>query len=311
MEEGVKHVNDRVSMIAVPQAYGHPITASYLIKGEKTTLIEAAFGASVSNLVKAIERAGANPSDIEYIFITHSHLTHASAVGALLRLCPRAKAIMHSLTFKLLSSPAKMIWNAREVIGDAVKLFEPVEPVPKDRFKVVKGGEAFELGNGVTLEIIPTPGHVRDHIAIYERLTKSLFPGDAVCLYSREIPVYIPICWKAPYDVDGVKKSLRRLTGLNLNYICTPHAGVIPLDSKEFLNKCMESIDTWHDEINGMLERGKTYSEILRTCEEEMIARRAGYSSPDELPEYFRKYWLPILPKLLVQGFMAHILWKF
>ncbi len=311
MEEGVKQINEQVYMMAVPQAYGHPITASYLVKGEKTALIEAAFGASVPNLLKAIEGVGVEPADIEYLFTTHSHLSHASALGALLKSCPRAKVVAHSATSKLLMTPAKIMKGAGNVLGDAVKLFGPVEPVPKDKISMVSGGEAFDLGNGVGLEIIRTPGHAPDHVAIYEKLTRTLFPGDGVCMYSSEIPVLIPICWWGAYDVEGVKKSLGRLTKLNLNHVCTPHAGVVPLDPKEFLNKCMESIDKWRDEINAMLERGQTYSGILRACEEEMITKRAGYSSPDQLPEYFQKYWLPILPKLVVQGFMANILWKF
>jgi len=311
MEEGVKQINERVSMIAVPQAYGHPITASYLVKGEKTALIEAAFGTSAPNLVKAIERVGVNPADIDYIFTTHFHIDHTSAMGALLKSCPRIKVVIHYAAYKILTDPARMVRGARGVFGDAVKLFEPVAPVPIDRIIRVSGGEVFDLGNGVGLEIIHTPGHAPDHIAIYERQTRTLFPGDGICMYSSEIPVFIPVCGGGAYDAEEVKRSLGLLTGLNLNRVCTPHAGVIPLDSKEFLNKCIKSLDKWREEINEMLERGQTYSEILRTCEEEMIIKRAGYSSPTELPEYFRKYWLPILPKLVVQGFMANILWKF
>jgi glyoxylase-like metal-dependent hydrolase (beta-lactamase superfamily II) len=311
MEEGVKEINERVYMLAVPQAYGHPITASYLVRGEKTAIIEAAFGASVPDLVKAVEGTGVNPADVEYVFTTHSHLGHASGLGGLLKSCPNAKAVMHSGTSKLLTKPAKLVRDARSVFGDAIKLFEPVEPVPAGLVTTVGGGETFDLGDGVSLEIIRAPGHAPDHIAIYERSTKTLFPGDGVCMYSPEIPAFIPVCWWGPYDTEGVKKSLGALARLDLNHVCTPHGGAVPLDPKEFLEKCVEAIDAWDREISGMLERGQTYLQILEVCEEEMIARRAGYSSTDQLPEYFKKYWLSILPKLAVQGFMAKILWKF
>lgn len=219
--------------------------------------------------------------------------------------------IIHYALYKVLGDPVRAIRGAKTVFGELVKVFEPVKPVALDRIIRVSGGEVFDLGEGVRLKVIYTPGHEVDHVAFYEESTRTLFPGEAVCLYnSKELPVFIPPCSGAMYNVEQARGSLKLLSKLNVDHICTPHFGVVEMEPSKHFNKSMEAIDYWYNEINGMLKRGMNYPEILRKCKE-IILKSAGYSSINELNEFFKRYWFPVMPKLMVIGFMTLFLWRF
>jgi hypothetical protein len=109
--------------------------------------------------------------------------------------------------------PTRLNDSIFQVWGDGCP---QVSPVSEDRIMSVSGGEVLDLG-GRELEIIETLGHAPHHISIFERLTKTLFPGDvAGALYdphknARARPDILPPL----YDVKKAVDSIRRLRALN------------------------------------------------------------------------------------------------
>lgn len=307
-----QEVTKGIYMIAIPQIYEHPNTAHYLILSDKVALIEAAFVYSLPYLEKALSEVGVRPEDIDYIIATHYHIDHTGAIGALLEKAKKARVVIHLQNHKLLTDPVRLVRGSTMAFGlAAFKLYgKPgeIKPVPIDRMMKIRGGEELDLGKGKVLKLIYTPGHDTDHVSIYERSTKTLFPSEAVSVYnSRELRAYLPPASGGPYDIPRAKESIKELMRLDVNTICLPHFGVVEdVQPREFLQKSLEYIDYWLDFILGMLKQGYNFYNILNAMNQKLL-EMAGYRSLDQLHEYFKKFWFMYLPKITLMGYFNYI----
>src|SRR5215831_16188012 len=74
------------------------VIASYLLAGDYgLALVDVGSDATVEQLLAGIRAAGFDPSEIRHLVLTHIHLDHAGAAGALVQRIPRAQVYVHSL----------------------------------------------------------------------------------------------------------------------------------------------------------------------------------------------------------------------
>jgi len=105
-------------------------------------------------------------SVLENLFITHCHFDHVGGMGEIFDWCnPKVYGHLDTLPYI----------NFRNV--PFMKIMEKAGRV--DRVVLLRGGERFEIGPHL-LEIIPTPGHTKGDICIYEHHNRILFSGDTV-----------------------------------------------------------------------------------------------------------------------------------
>ena len=129
---------------------------TYLIPGERPVLIDAGVGHD-AHLDAIAAAAPAGPADV---IVTHAHSDHASGAPAIRARWPAAALI-------------KMPWPERD------------EGVP---WQSIADGDTVMTGAG-RLEVLHTPGHSPDHIALWHADSRSLFVGDLLVLGST---VFIP-----------------------------------------------------------------------------------------------------------------------
>lgn len=308
-----KEITRGIYLLSVPQLYGHPNTAHYLIVGDKVALVEASFVKSLDNLEKAILETGVRPEDIDYIVATHFHIDHTGAVGALLEKAPKARVIINYRNYKVLTDAARHVRGTQLGFGLAAYEFfgtpKEIKPVPIDRISTVYGNEEIDLGKGMALKLVYTPGHEIDHTSIYEKKTKTLFPSEAVSVYnSEELRAFLPPASGGPYDVPSAKSSIKTLLNLDVERILLPHFGeVSDMSPREFLEKSLYYLDYWYAIIDLMLKSGYGYPGIFNFMINKLL-EMAGYRSSEQLHEYFRKFWLPYLPRLTLMGYLGYIL---
>lgn len=79
-------------------------------------------------------------------------------------------------------------------------------------------GEEMALhGGDLTLELIHTPGHTPDHVAVW-------IPEIRVCLAVDAVESPIPEVWsKAPTDLQALCSSLKRIRDLKANHVILAH----------------------------------------------------------------------------------------
>ena len=127
--------------------------------------------------------------------LTHIHLDHAGATGSLLRCFPDAEVWVHERGAPHLLDPGRLVNSATRLYGeDMERLWGEVLPVPTDRLRVLRGGEA--LG---PFRVAYTPGHASHHVSYLHEPTGRAFTGDVAGVRIDDGCVLAPT---PPPDID-------------------------------------------------------------------------------------------------------------
>jgi glyoxylase-like metal-dependent hydrolase (beta-lactamase superfamily II) len=284
--------------------------AAYIVKGKnKIAFIDTGFPLEKEKLLLKLKNSKVDPREIDYILITHTHLDHMGSAYNLLEMSKKARIIVSERGSRYLKMPVRVVYGSRMVFGeDFMKHFTKVDPVPGERIDIVRGEESISLGGGVELRTIETPGHSPDHMSFFEESSKSLFTGDAVCNYFRELPVFVPPASPPAYPPGLVIGSLEKLKAIRPNMILTPHFGLIDIDSDDYFNYNIDSIMSWGKKIQEMLDEGKNFIQITEYFKD-YILKKSG-KSLEELPPYFKDVFFPKMVRITVMGYMTTLLYN-
>jgi hydroxyacylglutathione hydrolase len=253
MESDIKF-NDHCCQIDVKLWSVPQVGAAYVARGEKTALIDAGTAHTVRDVQKALTNLKIDPNQIDYMIITHEHYDHGAGAALLLEKMPKAKVYASDITAKVLRSPQEILEKTKKYYGEARTLVSPYPPVRE--VQAIKEGYKFDLGNGVTLEVRNFKGHTPGGIGLFESKTKTLFAGDAVCVYNEEFDFYLPPSYPDLFDYETYLNSLRKISSTDFNYLCLGHFGTLkPPKAKQVIKKAGEIATDWKEIIS------KTYKE--------------------------------------------------
>jgi glyoxylase-like metal-dependent hydrolase (beta-lactamase superfamily II) len=200
------------------------LIASYILKGNKTIIVETGPTSSIPNLLSGLKELNVNPEDVAYIALTHVHVDHCGGTGTLLKSLPNAKVIVHSKGALHLQDPAKLWAATKEVLGSVAEMFGEPEPVPEDKLIVASEGATFDAGNDVKLKAVEAPGHASHNLSYYEYLNEAVFSGDSAGAYINEYDTVFPTT-PPPFRPDIALISLDKLISLNPKILCYSHFG--------------------------------------------------------------------------------------
>lgn len=216
---GVLNPGLRVFDIIMLTKYGTTYNA-YLVKGEKTALIETVHENSFDEYLENIE-ALVDIKDIDYIILNHTEPDHTGSVRRILEINPNITVISTAPGNKYVSG----ISNS------------------KISSKIVKHNDTLDLGNGKVLRFIIAPFlHWPDSMFTYLESDKMLFSCDFLGAHYCE-PTMMDTKIKYPeqyeeafkYYFDAIfgpfKKSvlegLDKIKDLDIDTICTSHGPIL------------------------------------------------------------------------------------
>jgi glyoxylase-like metal-dependent hydrolase (beta-lactamase superfamily II) len=171
------------------------------------------------------------------LLLTHIHLDHAGAAGALVARWPSLEVWVHERGARHIVDPARLMESAYRIFGPALdELFGPMVPMPAENIHAVAGGERV-----CGFEIIATPGHASHHVSFLDTRTGAAYPGDIAGVLLGDGPVIPPT---PPPDIDLVAwaESLNRLERWNSTELALPHFGVVA-DVPMHLERIREALD--------------------------------------------------------------------
>ncbi len=136
-------------------------------------LVDPGPESSLANLIEEI--GGEQP---RAVFLTHIHLDHAAATGAMVEHWPDLEVYVHERGAPHLIDPSKLLASAGRLYGDRLEyLWGRIPPVPERNVTVLRGGETVH-----GLRVAYTPGHASHHVCYLHEESGTAFCGDvAAC----------------------------------------------------------------------------------------------------------------------------------
>jgi glyoxylase-like metal-dependent hydrolase (beta-lactamase superfamily II) len=186
---------------------------------------------SVRRMLQALNEADLEPSDIDWLILTHVHLDHAGGAGELMAHLPQARLAVHPRGARHMIDPSQLWAGALAVYGEEVmqKAYGHLRPVPAER--VVETPDDFIVDlRGRSLRCIDTPGHARHHMAIYDQQANVCFTGDTFGLSYREFdtakgPFILPTTTPVQFEPEALHASINRLLDLKPDAMYLTHYG--------------------------------------------------------------------------------------
>lgn len=230
------------------------ITAAFVLRGDKTALVEAGPKSSVASVIAGLEAAGVERLD--WIVVTHIHLDHAGAAGTLAERFPEARVAVHPVGAPHLVDPSKLWSSASRIYGDAMEqLWGGIDPIDESRIEVIADGDKIDLG-GRVLTAIETPGHAGHHHAYRDDLTGIVFTGDAMGVRPQGISAIRPATPPPEFKLDVALESIERLRASDASELWFTHFGRSDLPLQEAFDAAGEALRRWGDWV--AQERGRS-----------------------------------------------------
>jgi glyoxylase-like metal-dependent hydrolase (beta-lactamase superfamily II) len=271
-----RNIDDRLWLIDTYHQGQPGVVGSYLLDGPHGLgLVDVGSGATVDNLLAGVRAAGFDPLHIERILLTHIHLDHAGAAGALVAALPRAQVYVHRLGAPHLIDPTRLVRSATRIYGERMAaLWGQIIPVLAERISVIDEGDEIAVG-GSLLRVLYTPGHAVHHVAFLDARAGYLFPGDVAGVRLEDPPLVRPPTPPPDLNLEDWYASLDRILALHPRRLFLPHFG--PVDEVEtHIAELRELLRVWGDLALKEIRAGRDAAEIASAFAEGDLARRSA-----------------------------------
>ena len=208
---------------------------------------EACLGA----LRDGLAALGCALDDVRAVLLTHIHLDHATAAGAIARAVPEAVVHVHSAGARHMIDPARLLASAERLYGDAMAtLWGEFVPVPAASVREVAEGDEIVLG-GRRLQVAYVPGHAKHHVAYYEAAAKTAWPGDVGGIRIGGGPA-MPVT--PPPDIDSALwiASMHRVLDWRPERIVPTHFGAYE-DPRSHFAQLETELERWTASVRASL----------------------------------------------------------
>jgi glyoxylase-like metal-dependent hydrolase (beta-lactamase superfamily II) len=227
-------------------------------------LVDPGPQSSMETLIEAIgdERPRA-------IVLTHIHLDHAAATGALVRRWPDLEVYVHERGAPHLVDPSRLLASAERLYGDRMEyLWGEIVPVPEENVRPLQGGETVLDG----MRVAYTPGHASHHVCYLHEESGTAFVGDVAAVLIPGTHLVVPPTPPPDIDVEAWEESIGIVEGWAPERLAVTHFGAIG-DPPEHLPR--------------VRERLREEAELARRLDEEAYEERhrARVAESAETPE--------------------------
>jgi glyoxylase-like metal-dependent hydrolase (beta-lactamase superfamily II) len=160
------------------------------------------------------------------VMLTHIHLDHAAATGALVRRWPELEVYVHERGAPHLVDPSKLLASAERLYGDKLNyLWGEILPVPEGNVRALEGGEAV-LG----MEVAYTPGHASHHVCYFHEDSGTAFVGDVAACRIPPSNLIVPPTPPPDIDVEVWEESLDTVAAWDPQRLALTHFGAVEED---------------------------------------------------------------------------------
>ncbi|MBU1236113.1 MAG: MBL fold metallo-hydrolase [Gammaproteobacteria bacterium] len=216
---------------AFDAGYMRPKLASIhlVVDSGRAAFVDTGHNDSLPQSLVALAKLGLAPEAVDYVILTHIHLDHAGGAGAMMRVFPNARLVVHPRGSRHMVDPTKLWAATEEVYGrdNARALYGEIVPVDAGRVIETSDGQVIKLGRR-ELALHDSPGHAKHHIFIHDRAANGIFTGDTFGISYREAdvagrPFVFPSTTPSQFDPAALRASVERLLALDPEAVYLTH----------------------------------------------------------------------------------------
>jgi glyoxylase-like metal-dependent hydrolase (beta-lactamase superfamily II) len=234
------------------------VIASYVLAGDEPALVDCGPTTCLGVLEAGLAEEGLAVEDLRHLLLTHIHLDHAGAAGALVRRNPELCVHVSEIGAPHLVDPSRLEASARRLYGDDFDLlWGELLPLPAENVVVV---EESVLG----LEAWPTPGHASHHVS-YLSADGTCFSGDVTGVVIAPSTLIAPVCPPPDVDLEAWERSLDSIAERRPARLCLPHFGVVE-EPAQHVERTRQRLREWAARVRD----GATEEEFVRAADQEL-----------------------------------------
>jgi glyoxylase-like metal-dependent hydrolase (beta-lactamase superfamily II) len=204
---------------------------------------------TLENLRAGLAELGLGVGDLRHLLLSHVHLDHAGATGALVRENPQLTVWVSPVGMPHLVDPTRLETSSRRLFPNFDELWGAVLPVPEQNLRVADG-------DVVGWEAFPTPGHASHHVAFLREGT--LLAGDAAGVRIPPSDYVQPVAPPPDIDVEAWRRSVDQIELRAPERLALIHFGVAN-DVPDHLRRMRTSLERW----SGWVRAGLSEDEFV------------------------------------------------
>jgi len=248
-------------------------------------LVDPGPQSSMGTLLEAIDE-----EQPRAIVLTHIHLDHAAATGALVRRWPELEVYVHERGARHLVDPSKLLASAERLYGDRMDyLWGEIVPVPEANVKPLAGGEDV-LG----MRVAYTPGHASHHVSYFHEESGTAFVGDVAAVRIPNVELVVPPTPPPDIDIETWLESIAIVESWRPERLALTHFGAIdqPIEHLELVRRRLrEEADLARDLSEEEYERRHRERVATAASSEEAAAEMLQSVPPQYQWRGLNRYW--------------------
>ena len=266
---------------------GHPqcIATALLRSDGYNALIDPGPGSTLATLRELLATHGLRVSDLNAILLTHIHLDHAAATGALVQENPTLPVYVHERGAAHMADPSKLLNSAERLYGQEMqRLFGDFLPVPEANLRILQGHETLTFGSR-ELRVLYTPGHASHHVTYFDLAEKIAFVGDTAGICIEGHPYILPATPPPDISLELWTASLDTIARLRPSRLFLTHFGFSDQPERHLQNY-RERLLRWGQLSGEILAREPDQAKATHTFAKAVAAEAADSLTPEELSHY-------------------------
>jgi glyoxylase-like metal-dependent hydrolase (beta-lactamase superfamily II) len=269
---------------------------AWVVTGRPSFLVDVGPGSTAAQLVHALDNLVI--ARLDYILLTHIHLDHAGAAGAISRRFPEARVVCHAKGIPHLVDPRQLWEGSRKVLGPVAEGYGPLDPIPAERFIAAQEFRS----DGITALL--TPGHAAHHVSFWT--DRGLFAGETCGVHYKlgADRDYLRPATPPRFFMNVALASIDALIAHGPARMMVGHFGAVE-DGLGLLNRHRRQLLFWEKWLAQKVERYAA-AETLEACADGLLAQDPCLAAFNAFPppaQRRERYFL----KNSINGFLGWI----
>lgn len=241
------------------------VSSHSLIVGHATAIVDTSIAAVSDYLISACEEVIGREDTIDFLLLTHADFDTVGGLPNFRKRYPEAELIAGVQTAQILSDPKKIeeFYKANKELAQVMNYeFSYTEQDWKNALSVTRtlgDGDGIDVGEGVQLRLVATPGFRDDAVCYYVMPDHALACCEAIGGYGGKDLVMN--CFATDYQ--QYLSSLQKLSALEIKVLSFPHSGALTgeLVNKFFMDAQTKALE-FRKQVAERLQQGELIEEV-------------------------------------------------